>query len=77
MHFLIDATRVRSEETQAATETRGAGRPATIQTGGAKTTGVARVSPRSELKAGSRATFAVDTDRLHFFDYETGSAIWA
>jgi hypothetical protein len=38
---------------------------------------VARVSPRSELKAGSRATFAVDTERLNFFDYESGAAIWS
>jgi len=38
--------------------------------------GVARVSPRSELKAGSRATFAVDTERLNFFDNDNGAAIW-
>jgi multiple sugar transport system ATP-binding protein len=77
VHFLIDATRVRSEEAQAATETRELEGLQTLQTGGVKAAGVARVSPRSELKAGSRATFAVDTERLHFFDYENGAAIWA
>jgi hypothetical protein len=28
------------------------------------------------LKAGSKANFVVDTNRLHFFDPEDGSAIW-
>jgi multiple sugar transport system ATP-binding protein len=77
VHFLIDATRVRSEEAQAATETRELEGLQTLQTGGVKAAGVARVSPRSELKAGSRATFAVDTERLNFFDNENGAAIWA
>jgi len=43
---------------------------------GNKSEGVARVSPRSSLKAGTRATFAVETDNLHFFDPDTGFAIW-
>jgi multiple sugar transport system ATP-binding protein len=76
VHFLLDATRVRSEEAQAATETRELEGLQTLQTGGVRAAGVARVSPRSELRAGSRATFSVDTERLHFFDYETGAAIW-
>jgi multiple sugar transport system ATP-binding protein len=77
VHFLLEATRVRSEEAQAAAETRELEGLQTLQTGGVKAAGVARVSPRSELKAGSRATFAVDTERLNFFDYENGSATWA
>ncbi len=76
VHFLIDAVRAESQETKAATETEElAGLP--IQGGGTKTTGVARVSPRSELHSGSRATLLVDTDQLHFFDPDTGSAIWS
>jgi multiple sugar transport system ATP-binding protein len=77
VHFLLDATRVQSEEAQAAAETRELEGLQTLQTGGARAAGVARVSPRSGLKAGSRATFSVDTERLNFFDYENGSAIWA
>jgi multiple sugar transport system ATP-binding protein len=77
VHFLLDATRVRSEDAQAAAETRELEGLQTLQTGAVRAAGVARVSPRSELKAGSRATFAVDTERLNFFDYENGSAIWA
>jgi len=77
VHFIIDATRVQLEDAQAAAETRELEGLQTLQTGGMKAAGVARVSPRSELKAGSRATFAVDTERLNFFDYESGVAIWA
>ena len=76
VHFLIDATRVRSEDVQAAAGNRELEGLETIQTGVVRAPGVARISPRSKLKAGSRATFAVDTERLNFFDYENGSAIW-
>ena len=76
VHFLIDAVRAESQEAKAATETEElVGLP--IQGGGSKTTGVARISPRSALHAGSRATLQVDTDQLHFFDPTTGSAIWS
>jgi multiple sugar transport system ATP-binding protein len=76
VHFLIDAVRAESQEAKAATETEElVGLP--IQGGGSKTTGVARISPRSALHAGSRATLHVDTDQLHFFDPTTGSAIWS
>jgi len=37
--------------------------------------GVARVDPRSAVKAGDRVTFGVDTTQLHFFDPDTGIAI--
>jgi multiple sugar transport system ATP-binding protein len=68
--------RAESQETKAATETEElVGLP--MQGGGTKTTGVARISPRSALRAGSRATLLVDTDQLHFFDPSTGSAIWS
>ena len=76
VHFLLDATRVRSEDAQAAAETHELEGLQTLQ-GGTRAEGVARVSPRSELRAGSRATFAVDTERLNFFDNENGAAIWA
>jgi multiple sugar transport system ATP-binding protein len=76
VHFLIDAVRAESQEAKAATETEElAGLPA-LQGGEAKTTGVARISPRSALHAGARATLLVDTGQLHFFDPTTGSAIW-
>jgi multiple sugar transport system ATP-binding protein len=76
VHFLINATRARSKEAVAASETEDLGGVSTLQPAGAKSEGVARVAPRTSLEAGSRATFAVDTERLHFFDHDNGSAIW-
>ena len=77
VHFLIDATRASSESTQAAAETEELGDLPTLQTGEAKATGVARISPHSSFRAGSRVTFTVATDQLHFFDPDTGAAIWS
>jgi multiple sugar transport system ATP-binding protein len=37
--------------------------------------GVARVDPRAGVRVGERVTFALDTERLHFFDLDTGAAI--
>jgi multiple sugar transport system ATP-binding protein len=76
IHFLIDAVKAESKDAKAATETEElAGLP--MQGAGAKSAGVARVSPRSALRANTRATLLVDTDQLHFFDPTTGSAIWS
>jgi len=66
VHFSIDAERVRGEGVQAEDEglaLRGEG--------------IARVDPRSAIKAGSRVQFALKVDRLHFFDAESGAAIWS
>ncbi|MFZ0058824.1 MAG: hypothetical protein WAL35_02100, partial [Acidimicrobiales bacterium] len=76
VHFLIDAERARSEDSAAAIAASELGGPSMLRPAGTTSEGVARVAPRSELKAGSRATFAVDTERLHFFDPDSGSAIW-
>ena len=37
--------------------------------------GIARVSPRTAVRPGQRVTFRVDTERMHFFDPDTGTAI--
>ena len=37
---------------------------------------VARLSPRTQAREGSRVELAVDTSRLHFFDPETGLGIY-
>jgi multiple sugar transport system ATP-binding protein len=67
VHFTIDARRVRAEgatdkDAEAVTE---AGE------------GVARVDPKSPVKANERFTFAIDADGMQFFDPDTGAAIWA
>ena len=59
VHFLIDATKARSEVTAAAPETEELGDLASLQMGEAKAEGVARISPRSDFRAGSRVTFVV------------------
>ncbi len=77
VHFLIDATKARSESTAAATETEDLGDLASLHMGEAKAEGVARISPHSDFKAGQRVTFGVAVDRIHFFDPDTGAAIWS
>ena len=74
VHFLIDAASARSEDTEAATGADELGSLAGLV--GSKAEGVARVSPRSELHGGTRATFLVDTEHLQFFDPSSGLAIW-
>jgi multiple sugar transport system ATP-binding protein len=37
--------------------------------------GIARVGPRTAVRSGQRVTFRVDTERMHFFDPDTGTAI--
>jgi multiple sugar transport system ATP-binding protein len=76
VHFLIDATKARSEVTAAAQEVEELGDLPTLQLGEAKAEGVARISPRSDFRAGSRVTMVVRTEQLHFFDPDTGQAIW-
>ena len=76
VHFLIDATKARSEVAAAAQETEELGDLASFQPGEARAEGVARISPRSDFRAGSRVTMVVRTASLHFFDADTGNAIW-
>jgi multiple sugar transport system ATP-binding protein len=66
VHFTIDARRVRAEGTASADE------DAVTAAG----EGVARVEPDSAITVGQRATFAIKTDGIQFFDAETGQAIW-
>jgi hypothetical protein len=67
VHFTIDARRVRAEGTTSAEE------EAVTAAG----EGVARVDPDSPVQVGQRATFAIKTDGIQFFDAATGQAIWA
>ena len=36
---------------------------------------MARVAPRNKVRAGDRVRFEFETERLEFFDYDTGVAI--
>jgi multiple sugar transport system ATP-binding protein len=46
-------------------------------TSGATGRGIARLTPRSDVRIGATVDLALDTSRLHFFDSETGNAIRA
>jgi multiple sugar transport system ATP-binding protein len=41
-----------------------------------KTPGVARLNPRSQVREQAEVVLVFDTERLHFFDPETGEAVW-
>jgi multiple sugar transport system ATP-binding protein len=69
VHFSIDATPA-GGAAPAAGDTAQAGILAA-----AAPNGVARLDPRSAIRAGTRVMFSVDTERLHFFDPDTGQAI--
>jgi multiple sugar transport system ATP-binding protein len=75
VHFRSDATGVVSSATEA-----DAGVDADVsfrndEEEGAMTRIVARVSPRTRIREGADAEFAVDTSRLYFFDPETRNTI--
>jgi multiple sugar transport system ATP-binding protein len=75
VHFTVDAPPVLTEDTRELAQDR-AGRDLADHTDGATSSMVARVSPRTEIREGSRARLVVDTARLHFFDPGSGAALW-
>ena len=73
VHFSTDARRVRNQGGVFTAEANASGDIA----GASATEGVARVDPRVRIADGDQLTLAVDVNRLHFFDAETGDAIHA
>jgi multiple sugar transport system ATP-binding protein len=71
VYFSIDAPRVRGDEEIQAGDQVAEGEIIAAGT----PNGAARVDPRSAIKPGTRATFTVDTARLHFFDPDTHLAV--
>jgi multiple sugar transport system ATP-binding protein len=76
VHFRIDATRVHSDDTAAATESDELGSEASDEVS-SYADGVARVDSRSSMRAAQPGRFGVMVDRLHFFDRDTHEAIRA
>jgi multiple sugar transport system ATP-binding protein len=71
VYFWLDAT-------PAAQPTGGAAAAETAEAGilaASAPNGVARLDPRTGVRAGGRVTFSVDPARLYFFDPDTGRAI--
>lgn len=71
VHFSLDATRV-SPDNVIEEDAEGFAPSAPINISGE---GIARVEPRSAVRVGDLAPFAVFPERLHFFDPETHEAI--
>ncbi|MFC5187435.1 ABC transporter ATP-binding protein [Actinomadura harenae] len=74
VHFTVQAAQVVTEDTRELA--RDAGTDVLGKLEGPHTDLVARFSPRTTVKAGDPVTVHVDTGRLHFFDIESGAAIW-
>jgi multiple sugar transport system ATP-binding protein len=47
-----------------------------IATTEGKTSGVARLNPRSSVREGTEIALSLDTERLHYFDEISGEALW-
>jgi multiple sugar transport system ATP-binding protein len=73
VHFSTDARTVRNHGGVFTADASAVGDIA----GAAASEGVARVDPRVRIADGDHLTLAVDVDRLHFFDAETGDVIRA
>ena len=77
VHFTIDAPGVRGEmeeqDESLAGAGGGAGEGEIVAASVAE--GVARIDPRSGIRAGQRAVFGVDVRRIHFFDPDSGAAV--
>ncbi len=71
VHAEIDAPPLHTEDTRELAEDIGAG----IDTGEGRSEIVAKVSPRSHIKADHDVELTVDITRVHFFDPDTGRAI--
>jgi multiple sugar transport system ATP-binding protein len=76
VHFPIDTNSVTTgEASERAGERTGADPSA--EGAGTGTLLVGRFSPRTRVFEGQPLVIRVDTERLHFFDPDTGSSIWA
>jgi multiple sugar transport system ATP-binding protein len=78
VHFTIDAPIVLTEDTRELAVDVGAEALEDLEerAKAAKSLFVAQLSPRTRLKEGDRMEVVVDTNRLHFFDPETGLGIY-
>jgi multiple sugar transport system ATP-binding protein len=76
VHFEVDAPKVVTEDTKLLDKDAHTDEaPAHTEIAGTRF--VASFAPRSRVRAGDRVEVVVDTERMHFFDPETGEAIRA
>ena len=74
VHLTVDARSAQTEDVRELAEDVGAGR--TDDDGATTSTVVGRFTPRSRVRVGEKVEAAVDTRNLHFFDPDTGLAIY-
>ncbi|WP_067811778.1 ABC transporter ATP-binding protein [Actinomadura kijaniata] len=74
VHFAVEAAQVVTEDTKELA--RDAGTDVLGALEAPRTVLVGRFSPRTRVRVGDPVTTRVDTGRLHFFDIDTGAAIW-
>ncbi|GLZ11798.1 putative sugar ABC transporter, ATP-binding protein SugC [Actinomadura sp. NBRC 104425] len=74
VHFAVEAAQVVTEDTKELA--RDAGTDVLGALEAPRTDLVARFSPRTRVKVGDPVVVHVDTGRLHFFDIDTGAALW-
>jgi multiple sugar transport system ATP-binding protein len=77
VHLGVDAPTVETDDTRelardAGTDVLGA----LTLTGAARSVVVGRFNPRTRVREGEPVTVRIETDRLHFFDPDTGLSIW-
>ena len=72
VHFRTDAPVIRAEGTAAADDAES---PPSGELG-SPVECIARIEPRHTVRAGERIGFSVSSERLEFFDPDTGQAIW-
>ncbi len=75
VHFRLDAARVHTDDTAAASEDQELEASVPAAEVSSYADGVARVDSRSAMKEGETRRFGVMTDRLHFFDRDSREAI--
>jgi multiple sugar transport system ATP-binding protein len=74
VHFTVDAENHR-EPGAVVTTAEGEPGPEASLSAASAGKGVARVDPRLKLAPGQRIDFAIDAERIHFFDPDTGHAL--
>jgi multiple sugar transport system ATP-binding protein len=78
VHFTIDAPPVITDDTKEIARDVGADVRDDLDEAGehGSTEVIARFNPRTRAREGEPVTARIDTERLHFFDVETGASIW-
>ena len=76
VHFSIEARPVQSAGVDSNSSEGELAEPVLAHSADGSAPGVARLGPRTQVSVGDNLPLRVDTHRLHFYDIESGQAIW-